>query len=635
MTSKPARGTSMDLSHEAIHLGKRFDGIRMFVPVPENAGVPDMTLRRGAPAYKWAVVDAKSQQIGFLSLYASDHSEKVAFWVYGEDRGRGRTWCFKNAPEFSSAIAENHLKDRPDAVIVASPIRRMSDEYFPDECFPGLDSDRDLVHVPITFDNLAPKPTVPSSGSSVPRKPVTLEMTPSSNPAPERALVAIEGVSTSGLSQPSTKMPSVPSPSATRARRPAEPTTAPERPTHTSLEAGRGNDNTLLPSEVLRHPPAMQMSTIRAADVEPQAVSWLWQGRIPLGKVTMIVGYPGICKSLLGTFLAATVSRGASWPVTGDLAPKGSVLMVSTEDDPTDTIVPRLQAAGAEREAVHLFQEVMDSCGRRSLDLTRDIEGLEQEASRLGDLRLIIFDPITACLGRANQNAAGDIRAVMMRLADFAARTGTAVVVISHLNKGGSRQAMMRATGSLAFIAVARVAFLVDKDPSDPDLRLLLPMKSNLGTDHQGQSFRVESVEIDAGLAPRLVFDNEPVPITADKVLNEVRGSKEGRPALEEAKDFLQSHLAEGAVPASDVLAAAKAAGISPASLRRAKNDLGITPKKSGMAGEWRWMLPQHPKALKSTEDAHSNTMSTFVADEHLRLGHELPASQVRADQHE
>jgi KaiC/GvpD/RAD55 family RecA-like ATPase len=61
----------------------------------------------------------------------------------------------------------------------------------------------------------------------------------------------------------------------------------------------------------------MQMSTIRAADVKPQAVSWLWQGRIPLGKVTMIVGYPGKCKSLLGTFLAATVSRGASWPISG------------------------------------------------------------------------------------------------------------------------------------------------------------------------------------------------------------------------------------------------------------------------------------------------------------------------------
>jgi hypothetical protein len=309
--------------------------------------------------------------------------------------------------------------------------------------------------------------------------------------------------------------------------------------------------------------------------------------------------------------------------------------MVSTEDDPADTIVPRLQAAGAERAAVHLFQEVMDNGGARSLDLTRDIEVLEQEAIRLGDLKLIIVDPIAACLGRANQNAAGDIRAVMMHLADFAARTGTAVVIISHLNKGGSRLAMLRATGSLAFMAVARVAFLVDEDPSDPDQHLFLPMKSNLGTDHQGLSFRVESVRIDAGLAPRLIFDSEPVPITADEVLNETRGTKEGRTALEEAKDFLQSHLAEGAAPASDVQAAAKAAGISPASLRRARNDMGITPKKSGMTGEWRWMLPEHPKALKSAEDAHSGAMSIFGADEHLRVGQETQASQVRADQHE
>jgi hypothetical protein len=620
----------MDLSNEAIPLGRRFDDIRPIIPVPEAAGVPDMTRRHRAPACTWAVVDAKSEPIGFLCIYAFDHHEEIGFWVYGENRARVQKWCFKRVPEFSSAVAANDLKGRPNAIIVASDTRQPSDEPLP-----ARDGVHDRVWVLVTFDRPAPKPKQASGGSSDPRRPATLGKTPPSNPAPARASVANEGVSTTEHSQVRSKVPSAPRPSARRAQRDAAPTAAPERPTHPSLETDRGNDNKSLSSEMALHPPAMQMSTIRAADVEPQAVSWLWPGRIPLGKVTMIVGYPGICKSLLGTFLAATVSQGAPWPIPGDLAPKGSVLMVSTEDDPADTIVPRLQAAGAEMEAVHLFQDVTDSGGRRSLDLTHDLEALEQQAARLGEMRLIIVDPITACLGRANQNAAGDIRAVMMGLADLAARTGTAVVVISHLNKGGSRQAMMRATGSLAFMAVARVAFLVDKNPSDPDQHLLVPMKSNLSTEHQSLSFRVESVSIDAGLAPRLVFDSEPVPITANEVLNETRGTKEGRTALEEAKDFLQSHLAEGAVPASDVQAAAKAAGISPASLRRARNDMGITPKKSGMTGEWRWGLPEHPKVLKSAEDAHSDATSTFAADEHLRLGHDAQASQAQADQHE
>jgi hypothetical protein len=401
------------------------------------------------------------------------------------------------------------------------------------------------------------------------------------------------------------------------------------------LEAPRRNGGRSAASELLQPPRALQISTIRAADVNQQPVSWLWPDRIPLGKLTIIVGDPGLGKSLLGDYLAATVSQGAPWPITAAPAPKGSVLLVSTEDDIADTIVPRLHAAGTEMRAVHLCQGMEHGGGRCSLDLTRDIEALEQAATDLGDLKLIVIDPITACLGRANQNTAGAIRAVMTRLAEFAARTGVAVVVISHLNKSASRSAMMRATGSLAFVAVARAAFLVTKDPINSDQRLFLPIKSNLSADRQGLSFRVESVSIGTGTAPRLVFGNEPVAIAADEALNETSSIREARSALEEAKDFLLEHLTDEARPASDVQAAAQAIGISSASLRRARKELGITPKKSGMTGGWQWVLLEHPKALKLAEDAHSNAVSTFGADEHLRLGHDARAPQGRADQDE
>jgi putative DNA primase/helicase len=590
MTAIPARGTAMELSDESLSYGNRFVDICPIIPVPETAGVPDMTRRHRVPAYTWNVIDAKSQPIGFLCVYACETGEETIFWIYGKNRGLVQRWCPIRVPDFNPAIAANDLKARLDAIIIASGTRQLSDE-------PMLarDGPYDRVLMLVTFDRPTSKSRKTSGGSSNFRRPAPLEKAPSTISAPEQALVAKEEVNTSGHRQPRSTMRSIPSLSARRAQRGAAPDGSLESSAHPALDTDPGTDDALFPSGAILQPPAVQMSTIRAADVAPRAVSWLWQGRIPLGKVTMIVGYPGICKSLLGTFLAATVSRGATWPTGEDLAPKGSVLMVSTEDEPADTIVPRLQAADAEMAAVHLFQEVADNSGRRSLDLMRDIEALEQKAALLGDLKLIIIDPITACLGRANQNAAGDTRAVMMRLADFAARTETAVVVISHLNKGGSPKAITRTTGSLAFMAVTRVAFLVDKHPSDPDLRVIIPMKSNLGTDHRGLSFRVESVEsvkIDAGSAPRLVFDSEPIALTADEVLNEVRSTKEGHSAPQEAKVFLHRHLAEGAAPAADVQVAAKAAGISLASLRRAKKDLGITLEKSGMAGGWRWHLP-------------------------------------------
>ncbi|MEE1611891.1 AAA family ATPase [Microvirga sp. CF3016] len=627
MTAVSAAGEPVKASTEAIALGARLDDLRVIVPAPER---PDTTHRRQNPAYIWPMIEPTGQRIGFLCVYGSGEAEEIGVWIYGENRARAQRWSFRRVPEFRDAIAANSLKSRPDAVIVA-----LAPQQTAGETLPSLTCDRDFVPVVVTFDQPIPRPRKPPVRSLENRRSASLEEKPAGDPAPGPLPVAEEEAGTSGQTQRDAERPGIPAPSEGEARRGSMLADRAEMPMPPPLETARSSGSRSGASELLQQPQAVQISTIRAADVNQQRVSWLWPDRIPLGKLTIIVGDPGLGKSLLGAYLAATVSQGALWPITEDPAPKGSVLLVSTEDDIADTIVPRLHAAGAETQAVHLCQGTEHGSGRCSLDLTRDIEALEQVAADLSDLKLIVIDPITACLGRANQNTAGAVRAVMTRLAEFAARTGVAVVVISHLNKSASRSAMMRATGSLAFVAVARAAFLVTKDPVDSDRRLLLPIKSNLSADRQGLSFRVESAGVGSGTAPHLVFDDEPVAISADVALNETRSIREARSALDEAKDFLLECLADGAMPALEVKAAAQGMGISSASLRRAKEELGITPKKSGMAGEWRWMLPEHPKALTTAEDAHSDTMSTFVTDEHLRLGHDARASQGRADQHE
>ena len=48
--------------------------------------------------------------------------------------------------------------------------------------------------------------------------------------------------------------------------------------------------------------------------VKPSDVSWLWPGRIPRGKVTLLAGDPGLGKSFVTMDLAARVSRAAEWP---------------------------------------------------------------------------------------------------------------------------------------------------------------------------------------------------------------------------------------------------------------------------------------------------------------------------------
>src|SRR5208337_2012961 len=80
---------------------------------------------------------------------------------------------------------------------------------------------------------------------------------------------------------------------------------------------------------------------------------WLWPGVIPAGKLTLLVGDPGVGKSLLTLDIAARVTRGRPWPDCSAACAIGEVILLSAEDDPADTIKPRLLAAGAVCDLIH------------------------------------------------------------------------------------------------------------------------------------------------------------------------------------------------------------------------------------------------------------------------------------------
>src|SRR5262245_18675880 len=85
------------------------------------------------------------------------------------------------------------------------------------------------------------------------------------------------------------------------------------------------------------------------AEVQSRPVNWLWDGRIPYAKVTLLDGEPGSGKSLLALDLAARVSRGAAMPHSR-VKPAGpaNVVLFNEDDNLADTIRPRLEAAGAD-----------------------------------------------------------------------------------------------------------------------------------------------------------------------------------------------------------------------------------------------------------------------------------------------
>jgi len=138
------------------------------------------------------------------------------------------------------------------------------------------------------------------------------------------------------------------------------------------------------------------------ADVEPVDIRWLWPGRIPLGRITLLVGRPGEGKSFLTTYMASRISTGSPWP-DGSECPQGSVILVSAEDDPGDTIRPRLDAHYADVRRVHLLAMVrkIQAGGERHdvMFTLADIDALETALKAHRDCKLVVVDPIGSFLG--------------------------------------------------------------------------------------------------------------------------------------------------------------------------------------------------------------------------------------------
>jgi hypothetical protein len=346
----------------------------------------------------------------------------------------------------------------------------------------------------------------------------------------------------------------------------------------------------------------------RASDVEGKPVRWLWPGRIALGKPTLIAGDPGLGKSMLTVNLAAHVSTGRFWPAGGGACPLGDVLFVSAEDDPADTIRPRLDVVGADPSRVYIVGgvESLNQDGdpeTRLLSLRRDLEPIREAALSLPQCRLIVVDPVSAYLDGADSHNNAEVRGVIAPLSELASDIGAAIIFVTHLNKGTGGAALYRATGSLAFVAAARAAFLVTRDKGDPARRLFLPLKNNLGPDGSGMAYRIEEVD---GV-PRVAWEDECISISADEALgrDDDQGNHESTLA-EDAAEWLCDVLANGPVPSDDVKKYAKHAGYSWATVRRAQAALGIKPRRHSAEGEapcWRWALPDGRKGAQMSLD--------------------------------
>jgi hypothetical protein len=357
-------------------------------------------------------------------------------------------------------------------------------------------------------------------------------------------------------------------------------------------------------------PPADSETLILLADVESRPVRWLWPGRLPLGKLTVLDGDPGLGKSAITLDVAARVSAGRPLPdgAASDLDGPRGVVLLSAEDGLADTVRPRLLAAGADLARVVALTSVLDHSRPRGsgppsrltprLPTLADLPAICRATAAVG-AALVVVDPIMAHLPRgANGRADADVRRLLARLAGLAQAQDLSILVVRHLTKVGRGNPLYRGGGSIGIIGAARSGLLVARDPADPTnaRRVLASTKANLALSPASLAYHLAPADPSDGTGSLRVVWEGPSDHTAATLLDAAPDrDPDGPAALSASQDVLRTLLADGPKLATAVQAEARLAGVSGGTLRRACHALGIRPRKDGYQGAWVWELPPAP----------------------------------------
>jgi putative DNA primase/helicase len=372
----------------------------------------------------------------------------------------------------------------------------------------------------------------------------------------------------------------------------AQPRQAPDTNNHNQADHKSGGEHDEQNGE---------LRIVAAADLEMCGVEWLWPGRFALGKIGLIAGLPDMGKGQIAAFLAAAVTAGIELPCREGSAPQGNVIWFNAEDDARDTVLPRLIAAGADPKRAHFVNGAGVGGEDKTFSLVTDLRLLRKAIERIGNVVLVIIDPVSAYLGvgKVDSRSATDVRGILTPLKELAEEFHIAVVAIAHFNKKDDiKSALLRVSDSIAYVAAARHVYAVLDDPENKDSKLFVKAKNNLAPDKKALRYgmgvktvgRDERLGVDID-APFIVWHSQHVEITA----NEAMAAAGGHTAKREAREFLLERLRDGPVKAEDIYEEAEhGEGISRRTLERAKKELGIKSRKppGKFDGAWTWELP-------------------------------------------
>lgn len=339
-----------------------------------------------------------------------------------------------------------------------------------------------------------------------------------------------------------------------------------------------------------------KVNLVSAASIKPVAIRWLWPGWLAQGKLHILAGAGGTGKTTLLLGLIATITTGGRWPDGSRCNAPGNAIIWSSEDDPADTLVPRLAAAGADLSRVHIIQGRTNAQGDADpFDPANDIALLRAAAKEIGGVSLLMLDPIVSAV-KGDMHKANDVRRALQGVVDFAEANLCAVVGISHFAKGGAGSSPAdRVIGSQAFSALARTVLVAAKQEHS-DMRVLARAKSNIGSDEGGFSYTIEPFDIGGGIEATRVSWGDAIEGSSREILGDAEATGDEEPSdPDDPSDCLYRILKDNPLESNEAKALMKRNGYTEKQIRRAREKLSVVAVRTGNKKDVKsyWSLPQ------------------------------------------
>jgi len=221
---------------------------------------------------------------------------------------------------------------------------------------------------------------------------------------------------------------------------------------------------------LIHEPDPWQTFTLRDAFAPREPLTWIVEGLVSAGSLSIWYGAPGTLKSMLLSDMAVSVAAGYRWltktaqPLTGLITHPGAVMWLDFDNGQRRTHERFAALARARNlpDSIPLYYYSMP----QPILAAGETESIRALAARIvdRDVRLVVIDNLLAISGGVDENSA-DMQTPMSALR-WLAETGTAIIVIHHQRKtnGFNTRAGETLRGHGSIEAALDVSLLLTRD---------------------------------------------------------------------------------------------------------------------------------------------------------------------------